>query len=200
MGTFANPESASRLLRSKFYELNGRRIEVKLAVPREKIRKGRDDANGLGSDGAGFMPMLGNEGSDLLMPKGLPRYGSMQNQMGLRNAGVGGWGFMPPPHQPFDPSKMGMPGPMMPYMGFATPSAPGMVPPGSSMPASMTPGGIAMQGGHMLSLEQSTCLNSQGHMLPGGMSMSTHSPGLFHTGVPGDDGPSAAPDTITPEL
>ena len=67
--TFANPESASRLLRSKFYELNGRRIEVKLAVPREKIRKGRDDANGLGSDGAGFMPMLGNEGSDLLMPK-----------------------------------------------------------------------------------------------------------------------------------
>ena len=67
--TFANPESASRLLRSKFYELNGRRIEVKLAVPRETIRKGRDDANGLGSDGAGFMPMLGNEGSDLLMPK-----------------------------------------------------------------------------------------------------------------------------------
>ncbi len=67
--TFANPESASRLLRSKFYELNGRRIEVKFAVSREKIRKARDDLNSLSSDTVGFMPMLGNEGVDLLMHK-----------------------------------------------------------------------------------------------------------------------------------
>ena len=43
-----------------------------------------------------------------MAPQGVPVQSGVlpSHPMGLRNAGVGGWGFMPPPNQPFDPSKV----------------------------------------------------------------------------------------------
>ena len=145
--TYTSADSVTNLLQSNFHELNGRRVEVKLAVPRESMRPpepraGRPAGRDFGPYGANSLAtrrMLRGEERDVVMPhysfnsySPEPVYGGHEfgDQYVSVPTGIPVQSGVAPPNLPYGPTMPPPSGvaPLLPMPGAALPLPAGGAP------------------------------------------------------------------------